>query len=177
MFPYVRCVFCQTGREARVARQIEAKELGRAIFPQKVKPFRVKGTWEDRRESLLPGYVFVYSEEAYPLHELYTLEGVIRVLSYRKEDRDGWLEAADLAFARWIWEEDGLIGKLEAIKEGSFVRVKDEALREFRGTVLEINRGRRSVHIRLDLLGSTKNLWLGYDLLEPEKEDTPEKSK
>lgn len=169
MVPYVRCVFCRTGHEKRVARQIEAKELGRAVFPQKVKPFRVKGIWEDRTEVMLPGYLFVYSEEPYPMRELYTLEGVIRVLTYQGEDREGWLTGSDRAFAEWILKKDGLIGKLAAVKEGSFVHVKDEGLRQFRGQVVEINKGRHTAHVVLDLLGMKKSLWLGYELLEPEE--------
>ena len=166
----VRCLFCRTGHEMNVARQIEARNHGKAIFPRKVKPFRVNGVWEDRMDVLLPGYLFVYSEEEYPVRELYTLEGVIRVLFYQKDNRDGWLEGSDRAFAEWIWKEEGLIGKLEAVKEGSYVHIKDDALKAFRGKVVEINKGRRSAHVVLDLMGSSKSLWLGYELLEMEKE-------
>jgi len=163
---YVRCVFCLTGNERSAAWSIENKGLGKAVIPQKVKPFRVNGQWIDRTESLMPGYLFVYTDKKYPFSQLKAADGVVRVLTYGENDKDGCLTGRDLAFAEWLEKEDGLIGKLDAIQEGDFVRITDGALQDMQGKVAGMNRRRHMVNVEITLFGARRNIWLGYEVVE-----------
>ena len=178
MEQYVRCAFCLTGSEESVARKIEKKRLGRVLIPRKVKPFRVNGQWVDRTELLMPGYLFVFSEEKYPFSGLKAVDGIVRVLTYGDRDEEGFLTGWDLDFAAWLQKEDGLIGKLDAIQEGDFVRITDGALRDMQGRAVGMNRHRHMVNVEVTLFGAKRNVWLGYEVIKtvPEKPDAAEGS-
>ncbi len=167
---YVRCAFCLTGNEKSVAWKIEEKRLGRVLIPQKVKPFRVNGRWVDRTELLIPGYLFVFADEKYPFSELKNVDGIIRVLTYGDQDEDGYLTGWDLEFAAWLQKEDGLIGKLDAVREGDFIRITDGALRDLQGRVVGMNRHRRMADVEVTLFGAKRNVWLGYEVIETDNE-------
>ena len=177
MEQYVRCAFCLSGNERSAARQIQDKGLGRVLIPQKVKPFRVNGRWIDTTELLMPGYLFVYSDLAYPCGELKKLDRVVRVLTYGEEERDGYLIGHDLDFAAWLDKENGLIGKLDAIQEGDFVRITDGALREMQGKVIGMNRRRHTVQVELTLFNAKRTAWLGYEVVEKQEERKPVEAK
>ena len=166
MEPYVRCAFCLTGNERSAASRIEGKGLGRVIVPQKIKPFRENGRWIDRTELLMPGYLFIYAAEKYPFSELKAADGVIRILTYGDEDEEGYLQGQDLGFAEWLKKEDGLVGKLEAVREGDFVRITDGALQEMQGKVLAMNRHRHAVQVEVTLFGARRTVWLGYEVID-----------
>lgn len=168
----VRCAFCLTGDEKSVAWRIEYKGLGKVLIPQKVKPFRVNGQWIDKVELLMPGYLFVFSEEAYPFSELKKVDGVVRVLTYGEKDTEGYLAGQDLDFAAWLDKENGLIGKLDAIQEGDFVRINDGALQEMQGKVIGMNRHRHTVQVEVTLFNATRTVWLGYEVVE--KQEKPD---
>lgn len=87
----VRCLFCNTGRENAVVRSVEQNGWGRAIFAERVKTIRRDGQTIETLVPLLPGYVFVYSDEANTARrdELLGLRSVIRVLSYGAGGHDG----------------------------------------------------------------------------------------
>ncbi len=166
MEQFVRCAFCLTGNEKSVARKIEQKDLGRVLIPQKVKPFRVNGQWIDKTELLMPGYLFVFSDEAYPFWTLKKVDGVVRVLTYGEKDEEGYLTGTDLDFAAWLDRENGLIGKLDAIQQGDFVRITDGALQEMQGTVIGMNRHRHMVQVEVTLFNAKRTVWLGYEVVE-----------
>ena len=166
MEQYIRCAFCLTGNEKSVAWKIGNKGLGRVLIPQKVKPFRVNGQWIDKTELLMPGYLFVFTEEKYPFSDLKAVDGVIRVLTYGEQDNEGYLQGRDLDFAEWLDKEDGLIGKLDAIQEGDFVRITDGALQEMQGKVIGMNRHRHTVQVEVTLFNATRTVWLGYEVVE-----------
>ena len=162
---YVRCAFCLTGNEKSVAWKIEKNRLGRVLIPQKVKPFRVNGQWGDRTELLMPGYLFIFSDEKYPFSSLNAVDGIVRVLTYGDMDEEGYLMGQDLGFAAWLQKENGLVGKLEAVQEGDFIRITDGALRDTQGRVVGMNRRRRMVDIEMTLFGAKRNVWLGYEVV------------
>ena len=147
-------------------RRIHAQELGQAVSPRKIKPMKINGRWVDREALLMPGYVFVYNQEETPLQALHQVEGVIRVLTYGEQDTRGYLTGHDLEFALRVRRNEGVWGKLEAIREGDFVRITDGVLQELQGKVVAMNRRRHTVQIELNFFGDARRLWLGYEVME-----------
>lgn len=166
MESYVRCVFCLAGTENTVIRRIEAQQLGQALSPRKIKPMKIQGRWVDREALLMPGYIFVYSEEETSFQALRATDGVIRVLTYNERDDAGYLLNEDLNFALRIRREDGVWKKLDAIQEGDFIRITDGALKEMQGKVVAMNRRRHTVQIEMSFLGDLRRIWLGYEITE-----------
>lgn len=164
----VRCIMCTTGMEERVARAIMYRELGEAIIPKKIRRRCFHGVWEEDQVPLLPGYVFVFDEGSCPESlTLLRMDHVIRVLRYTDEPQ-GWLRGADLSFACWLRDQRGLFGTLEAVREGSFVRITDGILRDFNGTVLTVDKRKQLAKVQLDILDGQKIVWLNYSFLEEE---------
>ncbi len=162
----VRCLFCQTREEPQVVKRIQDNGLGIALFPQKIEPFYRKGLWKDIKKPLLPGYVFVYSAEVYPVQHLLGISGVIRHLTYGTDDTEGYLNGMDCRFAQWLLENEGIVHKLQAIREGSYVHIVDGLLRDYNGRVEKIDKQKRMAYLSLDIIGTARHIWLGFQYLE-----------
>jgi len=163
---YIRCLFCLTGKEEGVVTRIAEAGLGNAFHPKKIKPFFKKGKWEDVPVSLLPGYVFVVSEEPVPLNTMRRIPDVIRPLTYGPDDKEGLLSGQDRALALWLMRENGLVGYLDVIKEGSQIRIIAGLMKDIKGRVVRVDRRKRMAHVELEVVGSIHNVWLGVNFLE-----------
>ena len=60
---YVYCMFCETQRCKVIAKLMEIRGAMRSFSPQIVRRQRKKGQNLEKQFDLLPGYVFVYSEQ------------------------------------------------------------------------------------------------------------------
>ena len=60
---YVYCMFCETQRCKVIAKLMEIRGAMRSFSPQIVRRQRKKGQNLEKQFDLLPGYVFVFSEE------------------------------------------------------------------------------------------------------------------
>ena len=160
----VRCLMVETGTEAQVLQLLKNRNLGRGIFPQRVRVRKIRGIWRKDHVRLLPGYVFVFMEEDIPVWEYQRMEHVLKVLRYDREP-DGFLRGTDLAFANTVRELDGRLDVLDAVDEEGFIRVTDSLLKTLRGEVLSVDRGKRQVRIRASLLGQPRIIQMNYQLL------------
>ncbi len=161
---YVRCLMVETGQEAVVRRLLEVRGLGRVLYPQRVRIRKVRGVWHRDRVRLLPGYVFVYADEEIPPGRYYYTEHVLRVLRYDREP-DGYLRGNDLEFARTFSELDGKLDILDAVDEEGLIQITDSLLRTLHGEVVAVDKRKRLVKIRVELMGQTKFLYMNYQLL------------
>ena len=63
-YTFARCLFCTTGKEEFVARGHRRKRSWPGAVPAADEEVsQGTETWEERLTALLPGYVFVYSDE------------------------------------------------------------------------------------------------------------------
>ncbi len=164
-YSYVRCLFCLTGYEDEIVRLINAEQLGMALFPTKVKRFKSKGQWEEISKPLFPGYVFVYSQEPYPASTFYRFKQVIKPLRY-SDDMEGYLKGNDRGFAQWIWEQQGRLEALKAIRVGDRVEIVDGVFRKLNGKVLALDKRKQVAKIELDVVGGIKQVWMSFVYLE-----------
>lgn len=162
---HIYCLFCVVGKEDSVVRMLERRGQCKAIFPRKVKPLWHKDAWEETLAPLFPGYVFVYAQEALDGMELRRIDHVLRLLRYGEDDVCE-LRGDDLAFAEMMLETGGVLGSLNAIEEGSYVRITDGLLSDYQGSVLKVDKRKRMAEVELKLLGSVKRVWLSYTILE-----------
>ena len=165
-FEYIRCLFCITGKEREAARALEQIEGVRAIFPRKLKPIWKKTDWEDEERPLFPGYVFVYAHRPLRYAELCKDANVLRPLAYDTEGKEPYLNENDRRFAELLLRTDGLVGALDAIEEGSYVRISEGALRAINGRVTKVDKRKRLARVDIDMLGDTRSVWLAFRLLE-----------
>lgn len=165
-YQVARCLFCTTGREARVVRLVEEQGLGVALFPQRIKTVMKNHCYVEEKTPLLPGYVFIYSDSEEPIRDrLLRLPHVVRVLSYRDSDSDV-LRGRDREFADWVWRTDGCIERARAIQVGDRVEIVDGLLKELHGKVIRMDRRRKTFLVELEGHGAFRNLWLSYEIVE-----------
>ena len=76
---YVYCMFCETQRCKVIAKLMEIRGALRSFSPQIVRRQRKKGVNREVLFDLLPGYVFVFSEERMVDYtQFFGMDGVIR---------------------------------------------------------------------------------------------------
>lgn len=165
--PLVRCLMVETGMEAAVLQLLKVMRLGKGIYPQRVRIRKIRGVWRKDHIRLLPGYVFVFAEEEIPIWTYRWVPHVLKVLRYDREP-DGYLRGTDLAFAQAVTELDGRLDILDAVDEEGFIRVTDRLLNLLHGEVLSVDRGKRQVRIRVNLVGQPRIVQMNYQLLDDE---------
>lgn len=162
----VRCLFCHTGQEETVVKAIQENGWGRAIFPQRVKTLQRGRERIETLAPLVPGYVFVYSEQATVRRdELRSLRHVIRVLAYGEAGKDE-LVGRDREFADWLWKLDGKIGVMKALQIGDSIKIIDGVFQQLRGTITQMDRRRQTIRVELDTQGAIRYIWLAYDIVD-----------
>lgn len=161
----VRCLFCETGKEDSVVEHVHKNGWGHAIFARRSGTVRKNGKWVEMLRPLLPSYVFVYFgwERARNV-ELTAMPHVIRVLHYG--DGQGNLTGRDLEFADWIWRQKGRIGVMKALQIGDWIEITDGVFKELRGTIIKMDRRRKTFLVSLDGAGVVRRLWLTYEVVE-----------
>lgn len=161
----VRCLFCETGKEESVVERVHKSGLGRAIFARRSGTKRENGKWIETLRPLLPGYIFVYfGQERARNDELAAIPQVIRVLHYG--DGQGDLTGRDLEFADWIWRQDGRIGAMKALQIGDWIEITDGAFKALKGTIVKMDRRRKTFLVSLDGAGAVRQIWLTYEVVE-----------
>lgn len=164
-YAQARCLFCETGKETRVVHAIHEGGLGRAIFAHRARFIRRGGKWDMVNMPLLPGYVFVYSQQAEARgFDARGIPHVIRALRY--EDDGEALMGSDLRFADWLWRLNGEIGVIRTVKVGDRVEIADGVFRELQGKILHVNRRQRKVFVALDTRSIPIRTWLAYEQVE-----------
>lgn len=159
------CLQCRAGQEGKLTRHFEA--MGYAVLA----PYAVRGVWRreaHRRERrrLLPGYLFLTGEKAPERGEIGRLAGAIRVLQY--EDGEKALRGDDLAFVAWLRQNDGVIDVSRAYQEGTHIRIVDGPLRYYAGSIVKVDKKRKSVAVKVGVPGEEKLVWCSIELIEPE---------
>jgi len=163
----VYCLFCKTGQERAVVRELNARADAVALFPVKIKTEWRDGHWENLQKPLLPGYVFVYTANPMPLARAGLPGGVIRLL--KDSDGRGDLRGADRAFADWMWARGGLIGLSKAVYDGERVEIVEGPLKDMGGVIVAVDRRKRIAKVELDIVGSTQRIWLSFDFFQGDK--------
>lgn len=171
-YKYVRCLFCTTGKEQAVAKAIEAAGRGRALFPQRTKRILKNHVWEEQPCALLPGYVFVYSDEEQPDYKGFGgAQHILRTLMYGSDGSTA-LIGRDREFADWLWRLNGHVGVLKALQVGDRIEIVDGVFKQLRGTITRMDRRRKTVRVDLDTEGLLRHIWLAYEIVDRVEEDT-----
>lgn len=174
-YAWVRCLFCETGKEASVLEAITACGWGRGIFAVRVRDVIRNKQWVTTELPLLPGYIFLYTLRGEEGKDTGVDRGkfpkLIRVLHY--EDGSDKLMGSDLDFADWLWRMDGRIDILQAVREGDRVEITDGALKAMHGKVLRMNRRQQKVLVELETRSIAMQVWLSYEVIGKEGRCAP----
>lgn len=163
MFTY--CLFCETLKCEYVANTIMHRLSCRAISPKTIQHTWSEGKMVDIEHDLLPGYVFLYFENA-PLDiaSLRSIQGIIRCLS--STDKQFELSGSDEAFALMLLQKDGVIGKTPVYQEGQMIRICEGAYEGVETKILKVNRRNMRMQIEIPFAGRQVRTWVEYEIVK-----------
>ena len=172
------CFFCKGGKEKDVVRHfmtVFPKE--RAIAPTRTRYRRTSEAVIEEQVPLLPGYVFFeITEEGtqapgivdavlYALLDFSRSDSVLRLLRYT--DGNWRLQGFDDRFAELLFKSGGNIELSQAyFDKGKRIRILDGFLKDYEGSIVRVNRKKKTAEVSVDLQGKKVSMWLGYELLE-----------
>ena len=162
---HIYCVFCRTGAEARLGNEIEERfERVRALVAVQEKHRTKQGTYEIERRVFLPGYLFLYTEEPLDLEHIRRMEDVYRVLG----DADGMIElrGSDRAFARWLWENQGIIGISKLRIADGKLKIVSGPMQYFVESIVKLDKHTKNALVRMNFAGKTNEIWLAFEFAE-----------
>ena len=167
---YTYCLFCETVKCHSVAEEITERLHCRAISPKLVQHTWSRGKAVDIVHDLLPGYVFVYAEEA-PLDVAFlrSIGGVIRCLCDGNKRFE--LSGSDEQFALMILEKNGVIGKTKVYREGQMIRVCQGAYAGLETKILKVNPRNMRMQIEIPFANMYIRTWVEYEVVSDREGD------
>ena len=164
----VFCLFCETQRCRDIAAFVEKVHGFRCVFPRVIQRKWVRGKMTEESHAWLPGYLFLYTEEAVlpPLEPA----GIIRVLG------GGELKGRDRDFAEMLYRVNGVLGTVRLAEVGDRCHVADPLWENLHGTIVKIDRGRKRCCVEYVFDRVKRSVWVGYEMVKTENEDTDEEN-
>ena len=166
---YTYSLFCETVKCRFVALEAMAKFDCMAISPKQVQHTWKDGKMIDRVRDLLPGYLFLYSEDKLELSYCYSMAGVIRLLRTNNEAYE--LSGGDEAFAKMIYRRQGVLGKTPVYEEDQRIRLTEGAFAGLSAKILRVDHRARRMQIELPFAGRLVKTWVEYEITTPEMQD------
>ncbi|GHU66163.1 hypothetical protein FACS1894184_03480 [Clostridia bacterium] len=165
---FVYCLQVMANRQNAIAVESPNFFPCKAISPLVVHRIWTKNGIEKRQRLLIPGYVFVFSDEAMNPKKFIDVSGVVRVLEY------GYGEYAladeDERLARWLLKYDGTIGLSKAVNVGSRIVATEGPLRDYVGRVGRIDKSRRRAQVVFSFVNTAWKSWLDFDWFDVSEE-------
>lgn len=171
------------GQEQAVRRLIEHQLSGagdslvdQCFIPMRERTVKRGGEWQLVQEKLFPGYVFVVTEDAQKL--LQNLKSIPRFTRLLGTGANEFvpLRPEEIAFLQ-KFEDSGHVARLSKaeVVEGGRIRILSGALLNCEGMITKVHLHKRVAEVRMQFMGRTVDLYLGFDLLGrpriPENED------
>ena len=155
-------MFCETQRCKIIAQLMEIRGALRAFSPQIVRKQRKKGVNREMQYDLLPGYVFVFSEERMQDYARFTgMDGVIRRVG--KQETGYELVGADLDFAMNLFSRDGLVGSMKVCHVGDQVTLEDPLFNGCRGRITRIDYRKERARVDFVFDNADCHTWISLD--------------
>lgn len=161
------CIFCRTGNENLLAESLEKEYPGIRVFAAAKKRMRRQGKMLiEEQVPLFPGYLFFQADADLDVGNMIRREDVFRILC---DSQGRWqLQGENAAFARALFEQDGVIGFSRAYYEGNRIRITDGMLKMYEGRILRVNRRSNTAQVSVGIAGQEVSLWLGFELINKE---------
>lgn len=167
------CLFCRTGAELDVVRTISQNFPAlTALAPVKVLPEKLNGVWRNREKPMLPGYVFVYSDDELPHDLRRKTHHLYKILDYERGIRA--LTGPDQEYATWLLRHEGKLAPSRVLAVGDQVQVLSGPLEDFGGRIVKLDNHKKRVWVEFEFDGAKRVISMGaesVDTAQTEKEE------
>ena len=164
---YTYCLFCRTDKVRYIACETQDMFGCRSLVPKQVQHTWSRGKMVNRIRDLFPGYLFLYSEEPLAISCFWQIPGVIRCL--RSSDEYYHLSGTDDAFAGYILESRGIIGKTRVLERDNRLELGPEAFGGAKVSILRVDRRAQRMQIEIRFARQTIRTWIEFEIVS-EKE-------
>lgn len=168
------CLFCMTNSEITLAHELNRLNEDCLAFPLlRMKRAGGSGAQKLVQDVLLKGYVFIFVPAGKDVAELHRGETAFRILE-RKEG-GGLLTGEDREYAEWALSQKGILDVSEAVQINDRVKIISGPLFELNGRITGFSKRKRNYRVQFEMMGSSIDTWLPYELVEPAGEWVREK--
>ena len=164
---YTYCLYCEAGKCGYVAGALMAKTGCQAIVPKQVQHTWDKGRMINRIHNLLPGYLFLYSEEPLEISECKRTQGVVRCLRDGEESYE--LHGTDEEFALFLLDRKGVIGKTQVTESGGILEIGPQSFRGADVRITKVDRRNTRMQIEIRFLTQIIRTWIEYEIVHSEE--------
>ena len=140
----------------------------RVIYPQQLFHIRINGKVTDTYRALLPGYLFLYTEDDQIDLSAVHLDGIIRVLP--GSDNSAALLGNDHQFAIMLLKNGGVISKTRVYREGQQIRIVKGAFSGVSADILKVDRRSLRMQIALTFANQAVKTWVEYEIVDDLRE-------
>ena len=173
-------VLCDTGGagkrsryELHITKRVEAKLYSSCFHPVRCVRKKFHGEWKDKRDKLLPGYVFISSENAEELYlALKSIPMLTKFLGWNleyvtalNEHETEWLEALVSAGRDGMITGEVPISQIE-MNENDGIKILSGPLQDMEGMVKRINLHKRIAEVEVEFMGRKTVIHLGIEMIE-----------
>ena len=164
---HVYCLFCQTQRCGVIAAMLEKQGACRALSPRILQRERKQGRNVEIMRDLLPGYVFVYSEDPFEQQLLCPgVRGVIRCLGTGTGNYE--LSGADRDFAMRLYDREGTISAVRVFREGDRVTLADPLFMSCKGRITRVDNRKQRARVDFDFENNPCHTWIAFEMIDKE---------
>lgn len=165
------CLFCETTKCDFVARVAEALFPCQAIVPKQIQHTWSKGDMVNIVRNLLPGYLFLYSDEPLNMGMAWVIQDVIRCIHGNREKYE--LEGSDREFALLMMERGGVLGKTKVYEKDGVLQISPKAFKRVRTEILKVDHRASRMKISFTFAGKPVQTWVEYEITD-EHEEQPD---
>ena len=162
----IYCLFCETDKVRYISCYLRDLYACTVVIPKQIQHTWSGGRMTDTERDLLPGYLFLYSEEPLDGTLLCRVQSVIRCL--RTTDGKFELQGADEEFARMLLSRNGIIGKTPVYQVGQKIRIRDGAFAGLQTSILRVDRRAGRMQIEIPFANQKIRTWVEYDVIQAE---------
>ncbi len=162
---YTYCLYCEAGKSSYVAVALMAKLGCQTIIPKHVQHTWDKGKMINRIHNLLPGYLFLYSDEPLEVSSCQRTQGVVRCL--RDGEGQYELQGKDEEFALFLLDRKGIIGKTQVTENNGILEIGPKSFRGADVKITKVDRRNTRMQIEIRFLRQIIRTWIEYEIIEP----------
>ncbi len=144
---------------------VDEELIQESFIPQYEVKKRIQGAWKVRTEVLLPGYMFVITDQPGKLREaLRSVPKFTRLLG--NNDVFTPLDEQEVAFINAFTEPDHRVVEFSSgVIEGDEIVILNGPLMNQTGLIKKVDRHKRLAYLEVQILGRTKTVKVGLEIV------------
>ena len=161
---YVYVVLTHEERQLSITQKVPHFFPCETMTPILIKRKWVDGEFKQVKHLLMPGYIFLFSNERMDPSLVHRLSGVLKVLQYG--DKVYTLTGYDEQLARWLARYGGMIGFSQAVRVGARIHVVQGPMKDDLCRITDVDKRKRCAKVELQFCGASFGVWMDYDWVE-----------